>query len=101
MVTSARKTYRQIDPTKVKELKTALTKLPEVKKPELSKSEVIRELREEIEAARGRGYTYKQLGEILTEKAGTTISGRAIQLALATDSTAKDGAGTSETGATA
>jgi hypothetical protein len=90
MTTTARKTYRTIDPTKVKELKSALVKLPEAKKAELSKSEVIRELRGEIDAARKKGYTYKQIGEILTEKAGTTISGRAIQLALSKETSEEE-----------
>ena len=77
-----RKTYRTIDPAKVKELKKALTVLPESRNPELSKTDVIRQLRAEIDAARAKGYTFNKIGEILSDKAGVKISGRAIQIAL-------------------
>lgn len=86
MAKDTRQTYRTINPSTVKELKKTLSSLPQAKSSELSKSDVIRQLRKEIEVTKDKGYSYRQIAKILSEKAGIPISSQAIQIALKDDS---------------
>jgi len=82
MMKGSRKTLRVIAPGKVKDLKRALNGLAEVKPAELSKSEVIRELRSEIETARSKGYSNKDLAQLFTDRTGSTFTAQDISAAL-------------------
>ena len=78
----AGKPLRSLKPEVVKDLRKKLNALPKVEEVNLSKTDVIRKLRTEIETARKeKGYSYKKIAEVLSES-GVAVSGRAIQIAL-------------------
>lgn len=82
MVRTTGKTNRVIAHAKIKDVKRALNSLSEARPAEMSKSEVIRELRKEIETARNKGYDNKQIAQIFTEQTGTTFTAPDIRTAL-------------------
>jgi hypothetical protein len=73
---------RSIKSETVKDLRKKLKALPKAEELGVSKTDAIRELRPEIEAAREeKGYSYKKIAEILSE-AGLVISGPGIRMVL-------------------
>jgi ribosome-binding protein aMBF1 (putative translation factor) len=80
----AGKSLRTIKPEVVTSLRKKLNGLPKVEEMTLSKTDVIRGLRKEIEAARvDKGYSYQQIAKMLSES-GVSVNARAIQVALTT-----------------
>ena len=79
-----KKTLRTVTPEMVANVKKKLKALPRMEERKLTKSEAIRELAAEIEELRTtKGYSYAAVAEEM-KKYGLDVSGRTLQIALAT-----------------
>jgi outer membrane protein assembly factor BamA len=94
----AEKTLRAVTAETVAGLRKKLKALPSVEEKKLTKSEVIRDLADVIQELRAeKGYTYAAVAKVISEH-GVKVSGRSIQIALATakGETAGSKAGTAD-----
>jgi len=88
----AGKALRTIKPEVVTALRKKLNGLPKVEDLTLSKTDAVRGLRKEIEAARTeKGYSYQQIAKMLSDS-GVSVNARAIQVALGSNDVDGDGA---------
>lgn len=93
-----KKTLRTVTPETVASVKKKLKALPKMEQRKLTKSEAIRELAAEIEDLRAtKGYSYAAVAEEM-KKSGLDVSGRTLQIALATPGRGDRKAGTSGAG---
>ena len=89
-----KKTLRTVTPETVASVKKKLKALPKMEERKLTKSEAIRELAAEIEELRKtKGYSYAAVAEEM-KKSGLDVSGRTLQIALATPGRSEGKGGT-------
>lgn len=96
-----KKVLRTVTPETVASVKKKLKALPKMEERKLTKSEAIRELAAEIEELRtNKGYSYAAVAEEM-KKYGLDVSGRTLQIALATGARGEGKAGSRDSGGSA